>query len=136
MNANHISPELRSLTLHAQLHYRAADRCLLLPNNIMGSTEESDAIIVLLYKREPLFVVHSLYGDFSSLSESKRGPTETFKNFDCCFCACVSKYLSRAISISLPNSIHFLMLLYSTNVFDRQKISTLYTAAAAPFHGL
>lgn len=133
--SNRIPPRLRGLTFHAQLCGRAAALYRSIPHDIIALLKGVDAIIDTLYRCNPLFILFSLYSDLSSLLATKRGTSKSFQNFEFRFCDSISKYSSHPISITLPDSILALMLLYDADVADSQRVPVSFTAAAAASQG-
>lgn len=76
-----IPTELQGIMLQSQLFGRARDIVKLIDEKVIQSEEGVDAIVNALHKRDPLAVVSEVYHDFNSLLNTRRGTTETFKNF-------------------------------------------------------
>ena len=110
-NSKKIPKNLRCLTLRAQLFDRAVDLCRSIPLEDLQSNDGQDKIVQALYKRDPLSAVSHLFDDFSSLLNTKRERTESFKNFEGRFAAQMARYNAHGSYIQLPSSIVALLLL-------------------------
>lgn len=129
-NANKVAKNLRGLQLKSQLFDRAADLIKDIPRDVLVSEKGADAIVADLYKRDPLSVVTDVFGDYSTLMNTRRGANESFKNFESRFSAAVSRYSAHGKSIALPDAIKAFLLLSNANVSEVQRVPVLSAAAS------
>lgn len=55
-----------------------------------------------MYKREALYVVTDVFNDLNLLINTRRGPTEIFKDFELRFFAAMYKFNSNGEDVRLP----------------------------------
>lgn len=118
------------MALHARLYDRAVDLLCSVTNDILPSESGVDSIVNVLHKIDGLSVLNDLFEDFSLLVNTKRGGTESFKNFEMRFSAQVSRYNAQGQSIILPEFITVLSLLVNSDVSDSQSIPIRSATAA------
>ena len=129
-NANKIPADLRGIMLQSHLYGRAKDLCKKIPDEMIQSAGGLQEIVNTIHKRDPLSAVGSVYQDFVSVMNTKRGNTESFRNFESRFSATVSKFNAHASSCVLPESLMAFMLLANSALDTTQRVSVL--AAASP----
>ena len=129
-NSNKIPKELRGIILMSNLFGRAKDLCKKIPDQEIQSDTGVDAIVKAIYKRDPLSAVSTVYQDFLTVLGTKRGASESFRNFESRFTANVSKFNSHSTSFVLIEAIAAFMLLANSGVDSNQRVSVL--AAATP----
>lgn len=129
-NNNKIPEALQGIMLQSQLFGRARDLVKKIPDDVIQSDEGVAAIVGAIYKRDALAVLSEVYHDFNGLLSTKRGATETFKNFELRFEAEASKFNAHSEVTKLPESLLAFILLANSNVDNGQRVSVL--AAASP----
>ena len=90
----------------------------------MGACQEKG------YKRDSLTVVSNISQQFLKLLNTKRGSTETIKNFEARFNAQVSKFKASADETKLPEAPVSFMLIANADIHNSQRVSVL--AATGP----
>ena len=128
-NSNKIPKGLRGIMLHSHLYGRAKDLCKDIPFAKISSNEGVQLICKALHKKDASSVVNTVYTDFMQLLATKRGITETCRNYESRFAASIAKLKSHASS-ALPESLTAFMLLANSNIEDNQRISILAAATA------
>ncbi len=129
-NNSKIPTALQGIMLQSQLYGRARDLCRMIPTDVIQSPEGANAIVNAVFKRDPLAIVSEVYQDFFDLLNTKRGQTETFKNFESGFEAQCSKFNSHSDASKLPDALLAFMLMANANLDGSTRISVL--AASAP----
>ena len=129
-SSNKIGSDIRGIMLKSQFYGRAKEIVKKVPDDVIESNEGAQAIVNAVYKRDALSTVSDVYQDFMRLMNLKRGPTETFLNFESRFEAQISKFNAHSETSKIPASLTALMLLANSKVDSGQRISVL--AAAAP----
>jgi len=129
-NPNKITPALQGIMLQSQLFGRARDLVKKIDPETIQSDTGAAEIVKVVHKRDPLAVVSEVYQDFTTVLGTKRGNSESFKNFESRFDSQVSKFNAHATTTKLPDSLVAFMLLANANVENNQRISVL--AAASP----
>ena len=79
--SNKIPKGLREIMLHSHLYGRAKYLCKDIPFAKINSNEGDDLICKALHKKDALSVVSTVYTDFMQLLATKRGITETCRNY-------------------------------------------------------
>lgn len=83
------------------------------------------AIVEAVYKRDALSVVNEVYDDFKELLHFRRGPNESFQNYEARFSAQVAKLNGHGKAASLHESLLGLMLLAGSLIDDSKRFSIL-----------
>lgn len=129
-NSNKVPKTLCGIVLQSNLFGRAKDLCKKVPDIEIQSENGVAAIVKVIHKRDLLTAVSNVYHDFLTLLDTKRGNSETFRNFESGFAAKVSKFNSHGKSCEIAESLTAFMLLANAGVDSNQRISVL--AAATP----
>lgn len=91
--------------LQCELFGRALDLSKKIPETSIKSGAGASAVIDAIYKRDPLAVVGNVFQVFLEVLHTKRGSTETYKNFESRFEVQVSKFNSLSKTSHLPDSL-------------------------------
>ncbi len=129
-NSNKIPSNLRAICLKSQLYGRAKDLCSGIADESLLDADGVQKIVHCIYQRDALSVVSEAFKSFNHLWNTRRGSTETMKNFESRFSAHVAKFNSISTTTKLPECITALMLLANSAIDDNQRISVM--AATAP----
>ena len=126
-----ITIALRGICLSSQLYGRAKDLCIGLSSDQLSTNNGVDLIISKIHQRDPITVVSDVYRDFTDLITTKRGTSETFRNFESRYAAQISKYNANGNSIQFSEALSALMLLSNSGIDDSQRISILSSVATS-----
>lgn len=129
-NSNKIATSLPGIFLEAQLYGRAMDLCKCITDEQLASDKGASLIVKAIYQRNAISVVSEVYRDFTDILSTKRGCTESFKNYESRFMAQVSKFNENGDSIKFHDSIISFMLLSNASVDDSQHISIISYASS------
>ena len=102
-----------------------------LTSDQLSSNEGVSLIVSKIYQRDAISVVSEVYRDFNDLVQTRRGQTESYKNFESRFSAQLSKFDSNGSSIRFPEALTALMLLSNSGVDDSQRISIISSVSTA-----
>ena len=81
-NANKIPATLQGIMLKSQLFSHADALCKGLSNADITSADVAQKIVDYVYQRDALAVFSDVYQDFMNMLGTKRGNSESFKNFE------------------------------------------------------
>ena len=129
-NTNKLEPNIQALVLKSQLYGQASDLCAELTTEELKSEDGVNHIVNTIYQRDALNVISEAYDGFNSLLTTRRGQSESLKNFELRFSAAIAKFNSLSDTTKLPQYITALMLLSNAGIEHSQRVSVL--AAAAP----
>lgn len=129
-NSNKIPVDLRGIMLQSALYGRAKDLCRQIGDEVIQLDAGVSAIIIALHIRDPLSAVSSVYQDFLALLSTKRGHSESVRNYKSRFAAAVSRFNTHAKSCELPEALTAFMLLANSDINSSQRISVLAAATS------
>ena len=125
-----ILPQLQGVILQSQLYGRAVDLVSKVTDAQLQGDNGALYIARAIYKTDPLSALTDGFMKFQSVLNTRRGPNETFRNFESRFDAAVSRFHTSSTEDKLSPSLIAFLLLANANVEDNHRISIL--AAAAP----
>lgn len=129
-HASKITAELQGIILKSQLYGRAADLAEKVTIQQLKSANGALHIAKTIFKVDPLSSLTDGFSKFQSLLNTRRGQSESFRNFESRFDAAVCKFNSSSTEDKLSPSLISFLLLANANVEDNHRISIL--AAASP----
>lgn len=89
-----------------------------LDDPLIESENGAKHILDAVHKSHPVTLLSYIFADFNKLISARPGDNETFKNFEGCFAALISKFNSHGNNNNLPESLTAFLLLLSSNVED------------------
>ena len=128
-NPTKLPLNMQALVLKSQLYGQAVDLCAELSKEELKSDKGVSLIVNAVYQRDALSVISETFEGFNALLTTRRGHTETLKNFELRFSAAVTKFNSLSKTTKLPQCITALMLLSNANIDQSQRVSVLAAAA-------
>ena len=96
----------------------------------INADDGTSIIINAVYKVDALSTVSLVFHELQTLLSTKRGATESFRNFESRFNANLCRYNSLGSSISMSEPMAALYLLANANVDASQRVSILASAAS------
>ena len=125
-----IDKNLQGVVLQSQLFDRAADLAEKLTETEIMSEDGALIIAKTIHKVDPLSAVTDAFQKFQQVLNTKRGQTETFRNFEQRFDSVTCKYNAANPNSPLPSSLTAFLLLANSGCDENKRVSIL--AAIAP----